>query len=123
MLKILAKPYFTGSVFTYGIIRFDRVTDCFGFSEFIRYNFNDFLCLPIVLTLTVCVLTYITKQRSLKLSPQLIFGEAIFYSILFELVLPIYASGYTADFMDVLMYFSGAFFYYYVQEEPELQLD
>jgi len=116
MLNVLVKPYFLGSVLLYGVIRLDRATDWLLLPEFIRYNFNDFLCLPIVLTLTVCILKRISHNKIIKLSPKLIFGEAILYSVMFELILPMWSLKYTADFMDVIMYFLGAYFYYGIQE-------
>lgn len=99
------------------LIRLDRVSEWFLFSEFIRYNLNDFLCIPIVLTLTLCMLRYLKQDYNIQLSIGLVFGEAIFYSIFFELVLPFVSLKYTADPIDILMYFLGACFYWMIMRE------
>lgn len=112
--------YFVTCVCLYILIRIDRVTQWFRFPPFILYNFNDFLCLPIILTLTVCILRYLKRDQDIELSGRLIFGEAIFYSVLFEFLLPIYSMKYTADLIDVLMYGLGALFYGVMMKRNDL---
>ncbi len=112
--------YFVTCVCLYILIRIDRVTQWFRFPSFIRYNFNDFLCLPIILTLTICILRYLKRDQNIELSGRLIFGEAVFYSVLFEFLLPIYSMKYTADLIDVLMYVLGAWFYGVMMKRNDL---
>ncbi len=117
--KPLIQLPFISCVSAYVLIRLDRVTEWFLFPEFIRYNFNDFLCLPIILTLTVCILRFIKQDNTIKLAGALIFGEAVFYSLLFEIILPFYSIKHTADYRDVMMYFLGAFFYWIMKKRGD----
>lgn len=46
------------------------------------------------------------------LSPSMIFSMTAFYAFLFEFLLPNSNPIYTADWVDVIMYFLGALFYW-----------
>lgn len=119
----LIQPYFVICVIAYLLIRLDRATQWILWPEFIRYNMNDFLCLPIILTLTTCILRYLKQDSSIQLSGILIFGEALFYSVLFEVLLPLYSITYTADYIDVIMYILGAYFYWVMINKTRLYQD
>jgi hypothetical protein len=76
---------------------------------------NDFLCMPIVLTICLKAVHIIKKNTSITLSLPLILILTSFYAVYFELILPQISVRYTADFLDVLIYFSGTFLFYFLQ--------
>ncbi|MDT0648250.1 hypothetical protein RM545_16270 [Zunongwangia sp. F260] len=76
---------------------------------------NDFLCMPIVLTVCLKAVHHFKKDSSITLSLSLILILTSFYAVYFELVLPQISDRYTADFIDVIVYFSGTFLFYFLQ--------
>lgn len=100
----------------YLLVRIDRLTHWFVFPDIIHYYLNDLLCLPILLTLTLYVIRFVKRDSTLKFSCLLIFGNALFYSILFEGLLPQISKTYTADFIDILMYWLGGGLFWMVQK-------
>ena len=84
---------------------------------------NDFLCMPIVLIICLKAVHYIKRDTSIKLSLPLILTITSLYALYFELALPEFTVRYTADFVDVIIYFSGAILYYFLQEISFRNLD
>ncbi|WP_424494617.1 hypothetical protein [Salinimicrobium sp. GXAS 041] len=78
---------------------------------------KDFICMPMVLTICLVVMQFLKKDPNIRLSIITVFSLTTFYSLYFETILPEFHSRYTADFLDVLMYFSGALLFYLVQEK------
>ena len=76
---------------------------------------NDFLCMPIVLTICLKAVHLIKKDKSIRLDLFTIVSLTTFYAVYFEWYLPKVESRYTADYMDVVMYFTGALLFYYLQ--------
>ncbi|RYD99009.1 MAG: hypothetical protein EOP54_05735 [Sphingobacteriales bacterium] len=76
---------------------------------------NDFLCIPIVLGTITYLFGCFKRQRDLTFSLTFALILALYYSLYFELYLPQVNPRYTSDIFDVLLYFSGAVFYYYCQ--------
>lgn len=83
--------------------------------DWVLFYGKDFLCMPIVLTICLFVAQRIKKNRKLRLSLFSILSLTAFYSIYFELYLPEVHSRYTADVIDVLMYFMGSLLFYFLQ--------
>jgi hypothetical protein len=76
---------------------------------------NDFLCMPIVLSICLIVSRSIKKEPGIYLSLFTILSLTTFYAIFFEVFLPKVGQDYTADLVDVIMYFAGGFLFYSVQ--------
>lgn len=76
---------------------------------------NDFLCMPIVLTICLKAAQLVTRNKILMLPLLPILTLTTFYAVYFELYLPKVNPRYTADFLDVVMYFSGSFLFYFLQ--------
>ncbi len=76
---------------------------------------NDLLCMPIVLWICLKAVHIIKRDNGIHLDLLTIFSITIFYAVYFEWYLPLVEPRYTADWMDVIMYFSGAFIFYYMQ--------
>lgn len=75
---------------------------------------DDLLCMPIVLGLTTQIIQWIHPVRGLYfLDRNAIILTLLFYSILFEVILPFFnPSMFTADWLDIVMYSIGAILFY-----------
>lgn len=81
----------------------------------IYFYVNDFLCMPVVLTVSLKVVHFIKKDHSIRLPLTLVLSLTLFYAIYFEYYMPRVESRYTADWLDVVMYFAGAGIFYMLQ--------
>ena len=77
---------------------------------------NDLLCLPIVLSLCLFLIRFLSKNKQVQISLFSAFSLAALYSIYFEFYLPDLTTRYTSDIIDVLLYFTGAFSFWLVQK-------
>jgi len=64
----------------------------------------DFLCLPILLSLSLFILRIVKQNKSLFLSKMMIFVSFLYVSLLFEVFLPYFSIKYTADLLDLVAY-------------------
>ncbi|WP_295772262.1 hypothetical protein [uncultured Mucilaginibacter sp.] len=79
--------------------------------EFVRYYLNDLLIVPLTALITRSVMRLIFGAKTLILTIGQVLYIVVFYSVIFELVLPFYIQRYTADYADVMMYALGGIFY------------
>ena len=85
---------------------------------FIINNYvNDFLIIPIVLTVCLFILQWSRNDKSFQISLGVVFYICVMYSVLFEFVLPKYYTRYTADVLDVVLYFAGGFVFFVLQKK------
>lgn len=70
---------------------------------------NDFLCLPILLGVISFVIRRLKNDYSFRLPFLFVIILASYYSFYFEQYLPRFNSRYTADWIDVILYFLGGF--------------
>ena len=80
---------------------------------------NDFLCLPIVLGGTSFVIRCLKKDDKYRFSFAFIIFMASYYSFYFEHYLPKDNPRYTGDWIDVLLYFSGALTFFLYKKTPK----
>ncbi|MGS4346927.1 hypothetical protein ACKUSY_15325 [Myroides odoratus] len=80
---------------------------------------NDFLFLPLVLGLCLYVVRKIKDNPKLQLSLPLILGVSLFYCFYFEWYLPQHNPRYTGDWIDCMLYFSGAAVFYLLHREKK----
>lgn len=78
---------------------------------------NDLLCMPIVLKICQYTVRFIKRDTYLKIPIKISFSLTVFYAIYFELILPQFYSRYTADGIDVILYFLGLLFFLWVERE------
>lgn len=78
---------------------------------------NDFLIIPIVLSLSLLVLRLIRKDSSFTISIAIILYVFFFYSVFFEYYMPKISTRYTSDIVDVLMYFFGSVWFWILQKK------
>ncbi|AZQ58145.1 hypothetical protein EJ994_04730 [Maribacter sp. MJ134] len=76
---------------------------------------NDLLCMPIVLKIAQLAVRYLKKDGSIQLPIALVGILALGYACYFEWFLPQFNSRYTADGIDVFLYFMGALFFVVVE--------
>ncbi|WP_405198075.1 hypothetical protein [Christiangramia sp. LLG6405-1] len=92
-----------------------------NFPEWTTSYLNDFLCMPIILTICLKMAHYLTKDRSIKISIAQALALTCFYAIYFELILPQFVERYTADLFDVILYFSGAILFLILQASGDIK--
>jgi hypothetical protein len=83
----------------------------------VRFYVNDFLIIPIVLYISLFVIQKIKRNKSLQLSLVNIIYLSALYSVIFEYWLPKFHIRYTADLMDVLLYFLSGIIFYLLQKK------
>lgn len=83
--------------------------------RWVRFYVNDFLCMPVVLTISIKAVHLIKKDDSIRLPLLLVLTLTSLYSVYFEYYLPMVEPRYTADWIDVVLYFSGAMVFYLLQ--------
>ena len=83
--------------------------------QWVRFYVNDFLCMPIVLTICLQAVHFIKKDATIRLSLFTTLSLTAFYAVYFEVYLPRVEPRYTADILDIFMYLSGSFIFYLLQ--------
>jgi len=112
-MKRLLDPFFMVYLVTWSLVRLSRHLDVS--IGYLNDHLTDFIAVPAMAHVSI----YITKKWIIKdplyRYPLLyLLFIAAYTSIVMEWWMPVLSSKYTADFLDVIAYFSGALFYYYV---------
>jgi len=118
-MKLLLNPIFIGLCILYLInkfIEFPFDTTSY-FYVFLKNHLNDFLYMPIALTICLATIRWIKRLPYFILSWGMIIGMTVFSSIVFEYIGPSYFMHTTGDWMDVVMYVLGGSFYYMLQKK------
>lgn len=89
---------------------------------FCSFYLNDLLCMPVVLCICLFLIRKISKRKTLKISLFSAFSLAALYSVYFEIYLPEITLRYTSDIVDVLLYFTGALLFWWVQKSDDPQV-
>jgi len=113
-MKALLQPVFVICVSLYLLVRVARL-GAIELPILINSYLTDFLCMPIILTLSCIGVRFVKRLPSFHLNSFMIFGMTSFYALLFEYFLPNQNKIYSADSWDVVTYFSGALFYFQLQ--------
>lgn len=87
----------------------------FYLPNIINFYVNDFLIIPICLTISLYILKYTRNNKNYTIPLYIILCLSAYYSILFEFILPKTHARYTADIIDVVMYFLGGLVFYFLQ--------
>lgn len=82
---------------------------------------NDLVCMPVILCICLFLIRKISNRKTLKISLFSALSLATLYSVYFEIYLPDVTERYTADVVDVLLYFTGAVVFWLVQKTEEQQ--
>jgi len=78
---------------------------------------NDFLILPIVLTVCLFILRWSRGDKGYTIPIGVIMYICVFYGVFFEYLLPKFHSRYTTDFIDAFLYFLGGVVFYFLQKK------
>ena len=91
----------------------------FGISlpKIVNNYVNDFLILPIVLTICLFILRWSRGDKGYTIPIGVIMYICAFYGVVFEYLLPKFHSRYTTDFIDVFLYFLGGVVFYFLQKK------
>lgn len=84
--------------------------------DWVYFYLTDFLCMPVVLTICLKAVHLVKKDNKITIALYPILALTAVYSLYFELILPRISERYTADFLDVLMYFTGSLLFYFLQD-------
>jgi hypothetical protein len=83
-------------------------------NAFLNYYLNDLLCLPLVLGAAVFLQrNLVLRQPAYALTAWQIGLVVVYFSVMFEGVIPLFVSRYTADFRDVICYGLGGWLFWY----------
>jgi hypothetical protein len=74
---------------------------------------NDLLCLPLLLGAMEFIIKWLKKDKFFKFPISFVILLASYYSIYFEYYLPKVNPRYTADWIDVILYFLGGLIFYF----------
>ena len=85
--------------------------------KIIRFYVNDFLIVPIVLFLSLWIVRKLKSNNKLQLSIAQVLYVCALYAIIFEYWLPKFHPRYTADSIDVLLYFGSGVIFYFIQKQ------
>ena len=118
MNKILWLFYLCSSTFLLNLLLLNFSNDL---PHFFSSYLNDLLCLPIILSICLFTIRFFSKNKQVKISLFTAFSLAGLYSIYFEIYLPEVTSRYTADPVDALLYFTGAFIFWLVQRTSAIK--
>jgi len=107
--------YFIGYWLCWFIVRYTRHS---GHPILLINNWlTDFVFVPIVVHISLVFGHQIIHSRSnFRFSLLQILCFSIYTSLVFELLLPRITSYNTGDWLDVIMYFAGGLFYYFIHQ-------
>jgi len=82
----------------------------------LRFYANDFLCMPIILSVCLASIRYWKKNINLYIPGYVVFLVTAYYNFHFEWLAPQLFGRYTSDWVDVLLYAFGALLFYVFQK-------
>ncbi len=77
----------------------------------------DVLCLPLLLTTVVWTIRKVKSLPFFILNWKMILFAWLYISLVFEYLLPMNSTRYTADIFDVAAYFAGGLLFFILQED------
>lgn len=78
---------------------------------------TDFLFLPVVAHIALVFTRQLLRNAGYRYPLSLLLWMAAYTAIVFEYILPFFSANTTADLIDVLAYFTGAVYYYFVHQQ------
>ena len=115
------KPIYLPVFILFGALVYTAQQSGWPLPSWANHYLNDFLCMPIVLFVCRYAVRHLKSNGNLQLSLPVTFSVTLYYAIYFEFYLPKINLRYTADPLDVILYFSGALFFYFMENKlPKL---
>lgn len=87
------------------------------FPPIVQYYLSDLLAVPVVASLSVWFMRWSLQRKKFVLQGWQVIFIVIIFSIVFEMLLPLFMKRYTADILDVLMYITGGLFFWTVMNK------
>ena len=87
----------------------------FHLPHLINNYLNDLLCMPIVLKICQFAVRFIKKDKYITIPIKISFTLTLLYAMYFEFLLPKFNNRYTADAIDVILYFMGLLFFLWIE--------
>ncbi|MEX6626104.1 hypothetical protein [Tenacibaculum salmonis] len=84
--------------------------------KIIRFYVNDFLIIPIVLIPNLLILRWSKNDETYQIPIWIILYCCSLYAFLYEYILPKFHPRYTADIIDVILYFISGFIFFILQK-------
>jgi len=78
---------------------------------------NDLLCLPLLLATMEFIIKRLKNDKYFRFPIGFVIFLASYYSVYFEYYLPKVNTRYTADWIDVILYFVGGLFFYFIENK------
>ncbi len=115
-VRIKTKPtlVFILLIVVYLIIHFFRRQNLY-MPTLINSYLTDIICMPIILTICQIGINLINRFKNYRLTLKMILIMPLYYSFIFEFLLPKYSQAYTPDYWDVVCYFLGAILFFFFQ--------
>lgn len=114
------------SIFWYSLVLFiaNQLLEQAGiFIPFVHSYLDDLLCPPIVLGFALFVQQQFTYQNpQYKLSRGMVLFFAVWYSLIFEVILPLNSIKFHADVFDVVAYLVGSYIFFNFGNRPAKSL-
>ncbi len=108
--------YFVFSLFIGTTVYFAQKLK-FSLPKIINFYLNDFLIIPIILSVCLFILRWSKSNKNYQISIWIVLYICSFYALLYEYFLPKYNSRYTADIIDVFLYFISGFIFFILQKK------
>ena len=84
--------------------------------DLINNYINDFFIIPIILTPSLYILKWSKNNPNYTLPISIVLYLCALYAIFFEWYLPKFHERYTADIVDVVLYFASGILFYFLQK-------
>jgi len=114
-MKILRHPIFYSSVSLGSVLYLAHQLNL-PFPKWVYFYINDFLCMPIVLSLCLAVSRAIKKTETLYVPLSVVILLTTYFTLHFEWLMPQISIRYTSDIIDVSLYYFGALLFYNFQK-------
>ncbi|NHE56962.1 magnesium citrate secondary transporter [Cyclobacterium plantarum] len=113
-MSILKNPYFLLPALLFWVNQYlERIQAIF--IPYLYSYFDDLMAMPVVLGTTLQIYRWIHPLKNgFVFTPVQVMVGLVYFSILFEGLLPIWSSTYTRDFWDVGCYLIGTVYFYFL---------
>jgi hypothetical protein len=109
-LAVFQNPLFLACALTYGLNIF-CLKPAFSY-WFFQHYLNDLVCMPLVLVVTIFMQRSFFNKPAYNLNKYQTGIAVAYFTLMFEVVIPLWNARYTADFWDVFCYGFGGWLFY-----------
>lgn len=111
-MRVLQNPYFLTACLLFWANQYlEKIEGIY--LPFVHAYLDDILAMPVVLGITLQVFQWIHPQRAkFRFTPVQVLVGWLYFSFLFEFLLPKWSDIYVSDPLDVLMYGLGSLLFY-----------